>query len=140
MKAIKIYLIVVSILLCVAIGFGIYVWYIVQKLDTQIGDTSVPSVSQNIKTPSAEEGDTTKDSSKSSDQIVAEPYVIQMSDLPETQQKVLETVGIKGDTITITAEMISCAEKAVGKERLAEIQTGTAPTAFESVKLLPCLK
>lgn len=36
MKSVKMYLLVVSSLLCIAIGLGIYVWYNVQKYDREI--------------------------------------------------------------------------------------------------------
>ncbi len=34
MSSLKAYLIIASVLLCGAIGAGIYVWYMVQKFDT----------------------------------------------------------------------------------------------------------
>jgi ABC-type Fe3+ transport system permease subunit len=36
MKSVKIYLLAVCLLLCVAIGLGIYVWYVVQEYNRDI--------------------------------------------------------------------------------------------------------
>lgn len=36
MKALKMYLIIMSTLLVIAIGFGIYIWYNVQKFDYEM--------------------------------------------------------------------------------------------------------
>ncbi len=130
MKAIKIYLVVVSILLVIAIGFGIYVWYVVQNLNMPSEQVLQQGTadSQTVTTP------------ESSVQSTQQPLVIKKSDLPATQQKMLETLGIDGETITITSTMLTCAEKAVGATRLTEIQKGSTPSTMESIKLLPCLK
>lgn len=138
MKTLKIYLIVVSVLLVVAIGLGIYVWYIVQNLNTPVGNVSQQETSlpQNKKSTTTQTGAI----SENLEPVIKEPLVIKKSDLPESQQKMLETIGISGETFTITPTMLSCAEKAVGAERLTEIQKGSAPSTMESIKLLPCLK
>ncbi len=48
MKLIKIYLAVVTALLIIGIGFGMYVWYTVQKLDTEVGGVVVDEVKNNV--------------------------------------------------------------------------------------------
>lgn len=45
MKSVKVYLLTMCILLCIAIGLGIYVWYNVQKYDQEIKNP------QSIETP-----------------------------------------------------------------------------------------
>ena len=40
MKSLKIYLIVVCALLAIAIGFGVYVWYTIQKYNTFLEENS----------------------------------------------------------------------------------------------------
>jgi len=42
MKSIKIYLIVVTVLLVIAIGLGVYVWYLIQNVGSQI-PTELPA-------------------------------------------------------------------------------------------------
>lgn len=138
MKAIKIYLSIVTVLLVIAIGLGVYVWYVVQDLTTPVEDVSQEKASmvQTETTPTTQ-SEATQDTAI---QDTQEPLVIRKSDLPESQQKMLETIGINGETFTITPAMLSCAEKAVGASRLTEIQKGSAPSTMESIKLLPCLK
>ena len=125
----KIFLIVVSILLVLALGAVGYVWFLIQELET-------------APTPTAEQtvDDTQPASSPSSTETLNEPIVIQRSDIPESQQQVLDSFGLDGESYTITPAMVSCAEDAVGKVRFNEIVGGAAPTTLESLKLLPCLK
>ncbi len=122
MKSIKIYLIIVSCLLIVAIALGIYIWIMLQKINT---DT------HSLVSPQNEAQSTTSHPK--------EPIVVQTHSLSESQQKILKTFGYTSDTLTITPTMITCAENAVGKTRLDEILKGSTPNAIESVKLLPCL-
>lgn len=126
MKAIKIYLAVVTVLLIGAIGFGVYIWYTVQTLDTA---TQTEGGSKKAVSKDASTTDT-----------ITEPIIIKTNSLTPTQQKMIETLGFEGDTITITPTMVACAEDAVGKERLGEITNGAAPSPLESMKMLPCFK
>jgi hypothetical protein len=130
MKAIKIYLVVVTVLLVVAIGLGIYVWYKIQTFNAVI---PVP-----VDSPSAQENIQTMTPSTSTS--TPAPITVTTDSLTDTQKKMLETLGYTQDTFTITPAMIQCAEESVGKTRLDEIVGGGAPTPFESVKLLPCFK
>lgn len=132
-KSIKIYLIIVTVLLVVALGFGVYVWYTLQKLNVQVQDI-VPNASQKELPKSDTPTKTT------STQTVTKPITVETKTLTETQQKTLKTFGYNKDTFTITPQMVTCAEEAVGKSRLDEIMKGSAPSPLESVKLLPCFK
>ena len=125
MKGIKIFLGVVIVLLLIAIGFTVYVWYTLQSLKTP-----APSVLTETEIVEPQENTTTAPA----------PIVIEKSDMSESQQKALETLGFTQESYTITPTMVNCAEEAVGKTRLAEITGGTAPTPLESIKLLPCFK
>jgi hypothetical protein len=133
MKAIKIYLVVVTVLLVVAIGFGVYVWYALQKLDGDI--ESAVGVESSLD--AGAEGEKGKTPAL---QTVTEPIVVDTASLTESQQGILKTFGYKGDTFTITEAMIVCAKDAVGEVRFTEILDGAAPSPLESVKLLPCMK
>ena len=64
--------------------------------------------------------------------------VIEASAMSPEQQALLRSFGIDPEGVTITAEMIACAETALGKERLDTILGGAAPTFFESAKLVGC--
>jgi flagellar basal body-associated protein FliL len=135
MKAIKIYLVIVTVLLIGAIGLGVYVWYMIQQVPTGTGNSTTANTTSQADTAAGEETTTAPSSTE-----VVEPVVIQASELTETQQKMLETMGYTQESFTITPAMITCAENAVGKTRLDEIMNGAAPGPLESVKLLPCFK
>jgi hypothetical protein len=136
MKLIKIYLGIVTVLLILGIGFGIYVWYTVQKIDAEVGTVKKETPQAIVPSPVVD----TNVSSKASTEIT-EPVVVKTADLTTTQQNMLKTFGYTQDTFTITPAMITCAENAVeGKARLEEIMKGAAPTPLESLKLLPCFK
>jgi cytoskeletal protein RodZ len=157
MKWIKIYLVVVTLLLVGAIGAGVYVWFKVQALSdslqieattpTKVGET-MPTDTNTSATQKSEvskketkPSETPKQNTPSTDTSkVTEPIVVDTTNLSDTQRTLLKSLGITESTITITPEMITCAENAVGAQRLAEITAGDAPSAFESVKLLPCFK
>lgn len=65
---------------------------------------------------------------------------IDISTLPESQQKAIRTFGFEGSNVVVTNDMVLCAEDAVGKDRFDEIIGGIAPTPLESLQLLPCFK
>lgn len=140
MRTVKIYLIVVTVLFCLAIALGIYVWYTVQTVQTTGGNVTATQ-KESVSQPLVTESQKTQDESISqpvSEEIQTEPIVIETNILSETQQNMLKTLGYSDATITITPEMISCAEEKVGATRLKEIMEGSAPGPLESAKLLPC--
>ncbi len=63
---------------------------------------------------------------------------VNASQLTPGQRKLLETLGVDTDSITITPEMIACAEAKVGASRVAEIQNGATPTFMEGASLMAC--
>ncbi len=69
------------------------------------------------------------------------PEGIPLRNLPigESQQAVLDTVGVDVETFVITPEMQVCAGEKLGEARMAEIIAGAAPTLYETTKLLSCL-
>ena len=145
MKAIKIYLIVVTVLLITAMGFGVYVWYKVQKFNTEIGVTEqkLPTVvvPNTTSEPTVTSSSSTQNTAPVTNAIpVKEPIILKKKDLSGTQQKIAESLGFSQDTLEITPAMISCAENAIGKDRLDAIIKGGAPSAIESLKLVPCFK
>jgi len=73
----------------------------------------------------------------SEDQI-EDTVTVEASAMSAEQQALLRTFGIDLDGITVTVQMIACAEDALGKERLDTIMRGASPTFFESAELLGC--
>lgn len=143
MKVIKICLAIIVVLLVLGIGFGVYVWYTIQNIPT-VADIPVLQESSQVTSdesttkvtvPREEKPETTVTKTES-----APPTVIETETLSETQQTMLKSMGYTKDTVTITKEMITCAEDAVGAARLKEIMDGAAPGPMESLKLLPCFK
>ena len=71
----------------------------------------------------------------------SEDEVILTSDqftLTPEQERLLEIGGIDALSLTITADMVACAEESLGVERIAKIVTGQVPTVFEAIKLARC--
>lgn len=125
-KLMKIYLVVVTVFLLFGVGLGVYVWYTLQEIN---------SAASGVNTPSASE-----EGSKAPTIVLDEPIIVETSNLPASQQKVLDTLGLEGESFTITQSMVTCAEDAVGAVRMQEILGGSAPSPLESLKLLPCMK
>lgn len=130
MKSLKIYIGVVLVLLTLGIGLGVYVWYTLQTLETVV-PTEVTSPNDTKNDPATQPPSTKTD---------AEPTIIEVEALPQSQQKILEGFGYTQDSVTITPAMMECAQKSLTNERIAEILGGSAPTPIESLKLLPCFK
>lgn len=61
--------------------------------------------------------------------------------LSPTQEKALETIGVPPENIpsSFTPEQVSCFEKILGQERVAEIKAGDTPTATEFYKAKECI-
>jgi hypothetical protein len=135
MKLIKIYLAVVTVLLIIGLGFGVYAWYTIQTLSSKAGVPvdGVPraSIPEKVSSESPQNAEST---------TITEPVIIQTADLSESQKKLLEAFGFGGSTFTITPDMVRCAENAVGKVRLEEILGGSAPSPLESITLFSCFK
>lgn len=63
---------------------------------------------------------------------------VKSSQMTDGQRKMLETMGIDPNNVTITPEMVACAEAKVGAARVAEIQGGATPSIIEGGKLFAC--
>lgn len=72
--------------------------------------------------------------------VPPEGIKINASTLTEAQKKMLGAVGIDAENLTITPEMVACAEAKIGSARLAEIQGGGSPSMTESTSLAACYK
>ena len=133
MKSLKIYLIVVSVILVIAIAFGVYAWYVLQNLSVTEAPINPPPSS--LQTKKAQTKEVQVEEAPQSESIV-----ISKDQLSEGQQQALNTFHIEGEAFVITPQMISCAEDSLGTERFNEILGGAKPGPIESVKLLTCFK
>lgn len=71
-------------------------------------------------------------------ELQAEATVIDPDLINADQKELLESFGIDTTGITVTAEMIACAEEKVGKERVEEIKNGATPGFLEGLSLVSC--
>lgn len=138
-RGLKIYLTVVTALLIVALGFGVYVWYVFQSLKMSSYSQEKP-FTQTADTTRGEESRDGAESVETTPPAQPEPKIIPVSSLSEAQRDMLKTFGIDSDTLVISSEMIACAEQAVGEERLTAITNGAAPSPLEAIKMAPCFK
>lgn len=143
MRALKIYLWVVTTLLVLALGCGVYVWYVFQDFNKNMKQSGTEAISV-PPTP-----DVVQPVSVGQETVPPEPLVpananatvtIPSTALTSTQRSLLATFGIDEDSFTVTPAMIQCAKEAVGEERFAALIDGAAPTTRESLILLPCVR
>lgn len=66
--------------------------------------------------------------------------VLRTTDLSEDKRKLVAALGIADEEISITPEMLSCAEAKVSVPRLADIARGAAPSASEATSLAACYR
>jgi len=66
--------------------------------------------------------------------------LVDVSGLSPGQQQLLETLGIDATAFTVTQQMITCAETAVGADRVAAVTAGGLPTLMEGVRLVGCYR
>lgn len=60
--------------------------------------------------------------------------------LTDGQRKMLEAMGIDPNTVTVTPQMVACAEAKLGPARIEEIKNGATPSFTEGVSLVACYK
>jgi hypothetical protein len=82
--------------------------------------------------------DVNHETSNPSSAHTPEPITFTVTTLPEGQQRVLRTLGITEDIITVTPAMETCVTGELGTDRLAEILTGDTPSFFEGAVLINC--
>jgi len=128
MKSLKIFLIVTLLLLVLAAGTAGYVWWKLQRV-MQIETLDTPATSQSlvpVTTPVAKT-------------VPAEGIKINTDAVSVEQKAAASKVGIDLDTVTITPQMVACAENKLGSDRVAEIMNGASPSVLESMTLLGCI-
>jgi hypothetical protein len=65
---------------------------------------------------------------------------VNTENLTDGQRKMLQALGIDADNITITAEMVACAEAKLGAARIEEIKNGATPSFSEGASLVACYR
>ena len=125
--------VLLGILIVVVFAVGFMIGRFSSVGNTYIsGSTSVPTTASDT-TSSDESGNT-------SDVAVTEDKIISASNLTAGQKKLLGALGIDTDSITVTPEMVACAESSLGPARIDEITNGANPSFTEGLKLATCYK
>ncbi len=138
MRGLKILLIILIILsLIIVMGVG-YIWY---RLVFSNPSYSLPAQQTVATTSTSKTSENGAGSTPGTSTIVpSEPFTVGVSDLPESQQKVLNTLGLDQASLTITPAMVECAVGALGEARVAEIKNGATPSLSEGLTLISCSK
>lgn len=137
MKLIKILLSIIVFLLVIGIGLAVYVWHTLQNLETK---------TEGLPSQSKSQIETEKDSQHSKTEATVTPsaqkgdITIHTTTLTPAQQTILKSFGVNGEYVTVTQDMVTCAENAVSPKRFNEIINGSAPNPMEAIKLVPCFK
>lgn len=156
MKTLKIFLIGGAVLMLVAVGLGVYVWYQLQGLDRGKGHVGTEAAVEEVATSSDEVSTQRQQemSSNPADTVApagpvvtettapensTEDIIIDERELTPDQIKLLNRLGVDTETIVITGEMVECAEDKLGTVRVDEIVAGATPTVLEGFSVLPCL-
>lgn len=62
------------------------------------------------------------------------------SNMTEDQRNLINALGLDPNNVTITAEMIACAETKLGASRVEEIKNGATPSFTEGASLVVCYR
>ncbi len=65
---------------------------------------------------------------------------VNTNSLTDGQRQMIEALGIDADNVTITAEMVACAEAKLGAARVEEIKNGATPSFSEGASLMACYR
>jgi hypothetical protein len=132
MRGMKIYLSLVTVLLVLAIGSGIYVWYKLQTLQL--------APSELMPAPSHSSTDTPAVNSTTAGATATGTIQISTNELSDSQKVTLRAFGIDPNAFTLTENMVTCAKETLGSARFDEVKAGASPTPFEAFKLMKCVK
>lgn len=76
---------------------------------------------------------------KDGQHVPSAAMTIDLTNISPTQRTLLKTIGIEGDSYTLTEASIACAKEKLGEERLIEIVDGATPGPLEMVALGGCI-
>jgi len=119
-------IIIVVVLVAVAFAAGVFYkpWTEQPGIDSDTEVTTEEEAANTTPEDAAPEGSVT----------------VTTSALTDGQRKLLGALGIDADSITVTPEMMACAEAKVGAARIEEIKAGDTPTFLEGLSLLGCYR
>jgi hypothetical protein len=133
--------ILIGILLVLSLGILVGVGYVWKQLAFTPSDVVrqvTPLLENATSTPPRNQQQVSP--SSTSTPLLTKPITVSTESLPESQQKVLDTLGIGTQSVTVTEEAVACAVKALGAARALELKEGATPSIAEGLTLLACLK
>lgn len=98
-------------------------------------DTVAP---KNSETSTPSPATQTESASEDTSSVPETETIDVASQMTESQKNLLRSFGLNPDEVTITAEMVACAETKVGASRVEEIKNGATPSFMEGASLLAC--
>lgn len=130
------YLTIVSILLLSALSYGVYVWYVYQRVAGTQEERSTP-LEEGIPTVPVPTTDVVPE--EGTEKTIEEPRVLTAENLTPEQQAILKAFGMGNARIVVDDALLRCVGDAIGSERLVSITGGSAPSPLEAVKIAACL-
>jgi hypothetical protein len=123
----------------ILLGILIVVVFLAGFIIGRFSVTSVVLAPTTLDNQTAQEEATASGGSTTTSDVVVEGESI-ASQMTEGQKQLLRTFGLDPEKITITAEMVACAEAKVGVARMEEIKNGATPSFTEGASLFACYK
>lgn len=120
--------------------FGTYLWFSLDIPQYILDMTETTMSAEEEVLDSATNTPSSSESPQEEPALLTEPMTIPSSALTDEQRALVETFGLDSENLTITPEMILCAEQTLGNQRFSEILSGALPSVPESLSLLPCLR
>ena len=124
---------ITGIVMVVVFTAGIFLGYHLANEDA--AQSTVTSMTGSPETGNSNESATNQSGNETES---SEGTTISADQLTDGQVKLLSALGVDANNITITGEMIACAEAKLGEARIAEIQNGATPSFIEGTQLVAC--
>jgi Na+-transporting methylmalonyl-CoA/oxaloacetate decarboxylase gamma subunit len=122
----------VLFILVFLVGFGIGRMSVDFVGENRVVETTVEKQSTSQNTSTGANSTTQTD--------VASETTVSTDSLTDGQKQMLSAMGIDAENITITAEMVACAEAKLGSARIEEIKNGASPSFTEGATLVACYR
>lgn len=133
-----------SLITAVALVWFIYTYFTstppVERAVEPVGITKVFESVTNVFSDSADENVSTTENKTTEQPLSSNDVKLSSLNLKPEHIALLKKVGIDVETFVVTKEMMVCAEKKVGKDRIGEFIAGNTPTLAEMSTLIGCLK
>jgi hypothetical protein len=127
--------VIMTILLCVVVFI---VGFVLGRMS--YSEPIVDNAAQNIQGGIDSIGSALTPQNGTDDASATGEATVSTTNLSDGQRQLIETLGIDANSISITPEMIACAEAKLGAARVEEIKNGATPSFSEGVSLAACYR